>query len=49
MKTVSENSGTILNAPTFKLYGSQNKKRKRLRKEEKKRKRKGLRKYLKRL
>ena len=38
MRTVSETSGTTLNAPTFKLKGSQ-----------KKRKRKGLRKYLKRL
>ena len=38
MKTISETSGTTLNAPTFKLQGSQ-----------KKRRRKGLRKYLKRL
>ena len=38
MRTVSETSGTTLNAPTFELQGSQ-----------KKRKRKGLRIYLKRL
>ena len=37
MRTVSETLGTTVNAPTFKLYGSQKKKRK------------GLRKYLKRL
>ena len=39
MRTVSETSGTTLNAPIFELSGSQKKKRKR----------KGLRKYLKRL
>ena len=39
MRTVLETSGTTLNTPTFELYGS----------EKKKRKRKGLRKYLKRL
>ena len=38
IRTVSETSGTTLNAPTFELKGSQ-----------KRRKRKGLRKYLKRL
>ena len=38
MKTVSETSGTILNAPTFMLQGSQKEKRER----------KDLRKYLKR-
>ena len=39
MRTISETSGTMLNAPTFELQGPQKKKRKR----------KGLRKYLKRL
>ena len=39
LRTVSETSGTTLNAPTFNLQGSQKEKRKR----------KGLRKYLKRL
>ena len=38
LKIVSETSGAILNAPTFKLWGSQ-----------KKRRRKGMRKFLKRL
>ena len=39
LRTVSETSGTISNAPTFELEGSQKKKRKR----------KGMRKFLKRL
>ena len=39
MRTVSQTTGTTLNAPTFELQGSQNKNRKR----------KGLRKYLKRI
>ena len=39
LRTVSETSGTTLNAPTFELWGSQKKKRKR----------KDQRKYLKRL
>ena len=39
MRIVSETSGTISNAPTSELYGSQKKKKKR----------KGMRKFLKRL
>ena len=39
LRIVSETSGTVSNAPTFVLYGSQKKKRKR----------KGMRKFLKRL